>query len=288
MAQNFAHPSEWIKHVNHTLRTRDLDNIVVFDGDPGNGKSTVALQLAYALDPTFTNDRIHFESPTDGIRGFIEHARTLPPYSAILADEIRLHRRHSAQKDVKDFIDFLQICRGLNLHILMCFPHAGMMDRAILDHRVRYKITVPEQGLATMSERVFKTLYDRGGQEIYSVKWPECCEPWRFERNTGPLWEDYLVRKIAAARQRDAKAKGYDSTDKADDDEWEEILAEKGLRKGRRKGTVRPVKDARIPATLRNIMERKQERQLRGRHPDGCGTLLPCPTGAHNATMPDE
>lgn len=288
MGQKFAHPAQWISHVNRTLREKDLDNVVVFDGEPGNGKSTVALQLAYALDPTFTNDRIHFDSPTDGIQGFLQHARSLPPYSAILADEIRLHRRHSANKDVKDFIDFLQICRGLNLHILMCFPHAGMMDRGVLDRRVRYKVTVPQQGLATLSERVFRTLYDRSGQEIYSVQWNECCTPWKFERNSGPIWDDYLVRKIAAARQRDADARGYDDPDDAEEAEWNDILESQGLRPGHRKGSTKPIKDNTVPPALRDIVKRSEERKkMRGRHPEGCGTLIPCPTGIHNASLPE-
>lgn len=285
MQRRFSHPLEWAEHANRTIRTKDLDNIVLFDGEPGNGKSTVALQLAYALDPTFTNDRIHFESPSDGIRGFLNQARQLPPYSAILADEIRLHRRHSADGAVKDLIDFLQVCRGLNLHILMCFPHAGMMDRAVLDHRVRYKISAMEGYRAIISERIFQALPDRGGQEMYVVRWPECSLPWQFKRNTGPIWEDYMVRKIAAARERDAKARGYNDPSEAEEDEWRNILAEKGLRKGRRKGTTRPIKDDTLPPALKPVVERARLRSNgHGRHPEFCGSkLLPCPTGIHNA-----
>lgn len=284
MAPRFQHPREWIAHVQNMLRKKDLDCVVVLTGEPGNGKSTVMYQIAKAFNPErFNLDRVHFT-----ISEFIEDARNAEHYDVVAADEILIHRRHSAKKEVKDLIDFLQVCRGLNLVLLMCFPNAGMMDRAVLDQRVRYRIHVPEQGLAVLSERIKTEIADRSGQEIYAVRWVELCR-WKFGPNTGPEWEEYHAKKITHSRLKDAFARGYTDPNDADDAEWEEILASRGLRTGSRKGSIKPINDdRRIPPVLRDIMERKKATKVMvGRHPDGCGTVIPCPTGKHNARIPE-
>lgn len=187
---------------------RDLDNVVLFDGDPGNGKSTLMLQVAKLLDPTFSIDRIHFT-----IEDFLESARSAQPYQCVAADELLMNRRRSMTGGNMDVVDFLQVCRALNLHLLICFPHAGMLDRAILDRRVRYRIHVPEQGRALLSERHFQTLRDVSGREEYLVTWHRVGPPWKFSRNSGPFWEDYLAKKMSAARQREAEARGISPED---------------------------------------------------------------------------
>lgn len=208
MTTFFRTPAEWAAHCNRLLRERDLDNLVLFAGDPGNGKSTLMLQMARLLDPTFSIDRIHFT-----IKDFLDSARSAKPYQCIAADELLVNRRRSMTGNNMDIVDFLQVCRALNLHLFICFPHAGMLDRAILDHRVRYRIDVTSQGRAQLTERFYRTISDISGKEEYVVTWREASVPWVFERNSGPFWEEYLAKKMSAARQREADAKGISAED---------------------------------------------------------------------------
>lgn len=273
MPLKFAHPLEWVSFIKRHIQSRDLDNVVLLSGDPGNGKSTVMYQIAKALSPSFNIDRIHFT-----IQEFLADARERKPGEVVTADEIFLHRRHSAKRDVKDVIDFLQICRGLNLHILICFPHADMMDRAVLDHRFRYRIDIPEQGLANMYEAVRKRITNGHGEETVVINWILVCT-WRFYENKGPEWDEYRAKKLTKARQRDAEARGYKDEHEAENEDYEAFLASKGLRKGRRKGTTTPLKTPGAPPKF--LMRANRI------HPVDCGTQSECPTGIHHAKLPE-
>ena len=189
--------------------TTDLDNVVLFAGAPGNGKSTFALQVARALDPSFTVDRIAFDVPT-----FVQISRDSPVGSVILADEILANRRKSMSKDNKLLNDHMQVCRALNQHLLMCFPHAAALDKEVLDHRVRYRFDIdPPESLkqtwreAHGSERIVRTYENVKGEEEYAVQWQPVIDV-RFHRNQGEFWEEYLAKKMLAARHRDAIARG--------------------------------------------------------------------------------
>lgn len=254
----FKDAKDWADYTNNLLRKRDLDNVVLFAGDPGNGKSTLMLQIARLLDPTFEINRIHFT-----VNNFLNDAKQRKPFECVAADELLMHRRKSMTKENIDMVDFMQVCRALNLHILLCFPHAGMLDRAVLDRRVRYRIDVPKQGIAQLSERHFKTIRDISGREDYAVVWTPASKPWHFGPNSGPFWEDYLAKKLSAARQREAEARGFEDVDtmeKIDD-----------IRKGNGKTVDKKKSGHRMPKFL----------SREGRHPRGCGIAFPCPTGAH-------
>lgn len=258
----FKHPLQWVRTCQNRIRN-DLDNIILFAGPPGNGKSTFAFQIAKALDPTFDTSRIHFE-----IRDTLDCARRLEPHKGrvVLADELLMHRRHSARGETKEMLDFLQVCRGLNLNILLCFPHAGMLDRDVLDKRVSWRVDIEQKGIANLSERHYETLYDYDGSEHYAVQWlPRNERPWKFQRNSGPLWEDYLALKVTAARKRDAAARGLTLD--------EEVATE-------------PRGNGRTIDKRPRMKKTGPPYGKGGRHPAMCGIKFPCPTGIHVVKSP--
>lgn len=206
----FESVESWLAHCRSIVKN-DLDNVVLLAGDPGNGKSTLMFQLARALDDTFTADRCHFT-----IDDFLSAARELPAAHAIAADELLMHRRKGMHGDSIRMIDHLQVCRGLNHHIFLCFPHAAQLDRDILDRRVRYRIDIEpptspsvEWRIARVTERIIRTVFNSKGEEEYAIQWRPVVS-FRFARNSGPLWEEYLAKKLTAARMRDAEARGMD------------------------------------------------------------------------------
>lgn len=257
----FKNLRAWIDHVQLLLRKKDLDNVVVFAGDPGNGKSTFMIQVAKALDDEFSLDRIHYSS-----KSLINDAKSLAKYRCVAGDEILISRRHAMTAENKEFYDFLQVCRALNLHILLCFPHAAMMDRAILDRRVRFKIEVPEQGIAIIYERHFRSIRDSAGREDYAVVWEQVTPPLRFEKNSGVFWEEYLAKKLQAARQREAEALGFESP------EAQEEASPVKVKRGHKR--MRDGIGGRVPKLVPRMGED-------GSHHPLCGSLFRCPTGEH-------
>lgn len=262
----FQSLSAWIKYCDYLLRTRDLDNIVLLTGDPGNGKSTLAYQLGVAFDPSFSEERMHFT-----IEELIRDAKAREKYQAVAADELLMNRRHAMRKETKELLDFLQICRGLNLTMLLCFPHVARLDRAVLDDRVRWRIHIEKQGVATLLENVKHTTTDYTGHEIQVAEWKPSLV-FSFGRNEGPRWERYLAKKIAKARERDIAQAENEPEVQAEIDEAERIWALEHNRKGQIR---RKPRRTRLDEIIADGVVRT------GRHPKGCGKTFPCPTGLH-------
>jgi hypothetical protein len=195
MGARFRTVHEWLADCRSTVR-RDLDNLILFTGAEGSGKSTVAVQVMRALDGSFGVERIHF-----GIRAFLGGAPGTPQFGAVLGDEMLVNKRKAMYGDTLELLDFLQICRGLNLHMGICFPHESLLDTAILNTRVRWKVHVAKRGSMVVSERRSRTFRAKGGVERTVHVWVERGR-WRFGENTGPMWEAYLAKKAAHMRGR--------------------------------------------------------------------------------------
>lgn len=194
MAKRFATPQEWIDDCRSTVKA-DFDNLMLFTGPEGSGKSTLAFQILRAIDPTFTVARVQF-----GIRNFLAAAPETPRYRAVLADELEANKRRGMSGATLDLLDFLKDCRGLNLHMAICFPHEDLFEGAILNFRVRWKIHVPRRGLWILSERTSRQYRKRSTGELVTIyQWHERGR-WTFKENSGPLWDDYRAKKEAHMR----------------------------------------------------------------------------------------
>jgi hypothetical protein len=105
---------------------KDWDVVICIDGGEGMGKSVLAQQVAYFLDPTFTVERM-----TIGLKEFEEAIQKAKPHTAVVGDEMmRLLNSRSAMTNVnKRIVELLAECRQKNLYIILVMPSFFDMDK---------------------------------------------------------------------------------------------------------------------------------------------------------------
>ena len=106
----------------------DFDWVVLIVGDPGVGKSVMAQQIAYYLDPTFNIDRITFDNVQ-----YKKTALKLKPYSAIIYDEAKegLDSKQALSLISKELTDFFAECRQLNLFHIIVLPNFFELNKSL-------------------------------------------------------------------------------------------------------------------------------------------------------------
>jgi hypothetical protein len=197
-------PKRFIRHCKGLTR-KDWDDVHLFTGVEGAGKTTWAFQIMRALDPDFGLHAVHF--PHDAFLDYCTHA---PRDSAALWDEGRLNKRRAMHGSTLDVLDFLQDCRALNLHLGICFPHEALLDNAVKDHRVRWRHHIIRRGLSKLMIR--QERHGRGGKSYWI--WVETGDVFAFKENKGALWQAYRIAKEDHMRRRnqdeDASDHGLD------------------------------------------------------------------------------
>ena len=104
------------------------DRVYVVDGREGVGKSTLALQLAYVVDPTFSLDNVVFTA-----EDFEKKIRTLGKYKAIIYDESfnGLSSKGALSKGNKKLVTLLMECRQLGLFIFIVLPSIFLLEKYV-------------------------------------------------------------------------------------------------------------------------------------------------------------
>lgn len=184
----FSSVHDWLGECRQlVLPSSDLDNVILITGAEGAGKSSLMLQLAAALDPEFGLDAIGFT-----ISDYVSLARKMPKRRVVCSDEFLANSRKGMHKETVLMLDFLQECRGLNLHHLICFPHFDLLDKQVRDYRVRWHVHIPRRGLFEVQEKV--KWYGQGG--IENISW-RAVGKWYFKAPKGPLVDAYKEAKTS-------------------------------------------------------------------------------------------
>ena len=191
MAWQFESPKEIVKDCQQELAS-DQDAMLLFTGEPGAGKSTVAFQFLINIDPSFSAKRIAFT-----IRDWVALDKRTPRGKANHCDEALVSARKAMYGDNLALIDRLQVNRGMNHASGFCFPYAKRVDEPILD-RVRYRIDIPQKGLRyyVVWQREATSTRGRGGMMVEEFRWVERGR-FTFGANSGPQWREYLDAKEA-------------------------------------------------------------------------------------------
>jgi hypothetical protein len=221
MSRVYGNVREWIADCRRAMEEDD-DNLILFIGDPGRGKSTLQFQVLSAIDPTFDVRRVAFTIPD-----FIKLSKRAPKRVAIAGDEIRASGRKAMYGDNIALNDRLEECRAKNHTMGLCYPYEDRLDRAILDDRVRFKAKIPPRpsprGHFTLTERLVIEGHTRGGAVKRRVVWVERGR-FRFGENVGPKWKEYLQAKddrTNAAAQDDTEPEAEIVTSSSED--WDGV-----------------------------------------------------------------
>lgn len=129
----------------------DKDSVVVLSGDVGDGKSTLATNVGFKMEPSFDFNRNMVWSRKELMRAI----NVLPKKSVVIPDEAidLLYKREFANRDQISIIKLLNKCRKRNLTIIMNIPNFQDIDKGIRNDRVKYWIHVYKRGIGLLFAR---------------------------------------------------------------------------------------------------------------------------------------
>lgn len=191
------------------LVKKKWDGVGFICGYEGDGKSTLASQMAYYLDSTYNLDRCVFTG-----RQFLEAVDKAKKFECIVFDEAHnaFANTNRYEEVNKIIISKLTMIRKKQLFILIVAPTFFSLNKYLVVHRARFMIHVYSKGLQRGFLRFFNRevkhyLYIRGKKDenMYSAK------PNFTTTFTGwfPLVEEaYESKKDEATEELDAGING--------------------------------------------------------------------------------
>lgn len=169
------------KHVRMILKS-DRDAPIAISGFPGEGKSTLALELMKEIidKRLYKLDQILIYSRKELMNKIYEVSK----YSGLIPDEAinMLFKRDFMKSIQKELLRLLDMCRDRNLCMFFNMPEFWEFDNHI-KKRFRYWIFIPKRGIAYIFER------DNN---------PFISDPWHLKINEKKLrqWKDGLHPSI--------------------------------------------------------------------------------------------
>lgn len=192
----------------------NLDRIYVIDGREGEaGKSTLAMQLAYAVDPTMNLDSVLFRASD-----FSNALMTFDKHKAIIFDESfrGLSSKGALSKQNKRLIQLLQECRQRNLFIFIVLPSIFILELYVAVFR-SHALIHAYSSKKSVNRRYYKVYNYKNKQELYlrgkkmmSYRRPRVSKSYRFYNKLPPSIkrEEYDTKKLAAFREDEDKEPG--------------------------------------------------------------------------------
>ncbi len=186
----------------------DQDRNYVVTGGEGTGKSTLAQQLSYELDPTFNIDRIYFNS-----QDFAKGIRSANRYTAHIFDEAfnGLSSKGALSKENKNLVRLMMECRQRNLFIFIVLPSIFLLEKyiALFRSHALFHTAISKKDY---KKRYFK-VYNRKnkhilylvGKKMMSYSKPYIMKKYRFYPGTIIDKEAYGKKKLEAFRESEKR-----------------------------------------------------------------------------------
>lgn len=148
----------------------DKDNVFLVCGDPGNGKSTIASQVLYVLDPTIVHDMNIFSDTDEYIEYCLQLGKkNVSGNKSAQHDEARdTGGINVNKKKIRRFWNFMYENRFLNMNHALVQSDFFKVPRDVVYHRARFLIFVKEDKKWKNGTYYFfgryhmKKLYERG------------------------------------------------------------------------------------------------------------------------------
>ncbi len=121
---------------------QNKDLVVAVCGDEGDGKSTLAMEVAKETDKRFDLERNVLYSPN--FKEMENKIKGLPPYSVIVVDEaIKALYKLNWQTKLAKYTNVLYaVCRKYNQLSIMCMPRFIDFNEYFRRHRIKFWIQV--------------------------------------------------------------------------------------------------------------------------------------------------
>lgn len=135
-----------LKHLVHEMDTKNTDLVISIYGPERTGKSTLAANIAKALDPSFSaaniGDRVCLTF-ADFARKIID----IGPYQVIWIDEAGMFSKRDAYSSKnRGMVEYFQEAGGSKRIYILCFPEIIEIDRKVLQRSRLFLETVRSNG----------------------------------------------------------------------------------------------------------------------------------------------
>lgn len=186
----------------------DQDRVYVITGRERSGKSTLAQQLAYTVDPNFSLDNITFTP-----KQFEERVRRAKKFEAIIYDEgfFGLSSKGSISKENRKLVRLFMECGYKNLFIYVCLPSYFLLEKyiAIFRSQALFNVFVSRKNFKLRFYKVYnykqKTELYLRGKAMLSFSRPKIAKSYRFYGKLPPNIDrkEYDTKKLRAFQGND-------------------------------------------------------------------------------------
>ena len=181
------------------MKSRGWDNLILIDGKRRAGKSTLAFQVAYYLDPHLTINS--FVSGLENAPKQIEEAKD---ESSLVFDEGTLvaNSKDAMSKQSKQLHKIIDVCGQKRLSLIFCMPSFTSISREIVCNHAMFllRIGVSRKSLERGKFRLYKNkrmkqLYDIMKKDPRFAKKVKHSFNGKFEDFHLPFEEEYFALK---------------------------------------------------------------------------------------------
>jgi len=139
------HIFPWFQETLQKRLKAGFNNILLFCGEAGIGKSYAALTLCSALDPTFNIERVTFSA-----REFISITNKMKKHQWVIIDEPAisglLGKRTWYQQVQQALVDQLETFRFKQLGVCLCAINANLLDKTVRHYLIHFMIWMQDRG----------------------------------------------------------------------------------------------------------------------------------------------
>lgn len=185
----------WVKVWKRRI-AEHWDVVLVIDGPEGSSKSTLALRIAFALDPAYNLDRICYTASD-----VMDRFRDTAAGEVVLFDESArdLLGANASSKEAKLLAQALMLIREKGLTVILCVPRIHELAPSMRARRASYWIHCEKpRGTALVHERSDAIQYQPDPRDLgfrLSSVAPDIVYPkWDDD---DPIWAHYIRVKTA-------------------------------------------------------------------------------------------